>query len=88
MGEALEALAVWPLSVYFRAEPDLDRTIQGWRVVCHSNWAEPFVMGRGFLEEAAARAWAGWLNDMAERSFPHPAVREAAEAWPESDEPF
>lgn len=66
----------------FTAEPDPARN--NWRVVC-SRGADRFVMARGFPKEARARAWAHKLNVMAERSFPHPAVREEAEAWPESD---
>jgi hypothetical protein len=62
----------------FTAEPDPARN--NWRVVCFDG-VDRFDMARGFLNEARAKAWASRLNAMATRSFPHPAVREAAEGW-------
>ena len=64
----------------FVAEPDPLRP-NSWRVACFRG-AERYDMARGFINEARAKAWARRLNAEAKRSFPHPVVREAAEAWP------
>ena len=61
----------------FRAEPDPPR--KGWQIV-HYVGDDRLVGEERFCTEAAAKAWASWLNALAE---PLPTVRAQAEdpAW-------
>jgi hypothetical protein len=70
---ALEALGIsqpkegnGPVSVFFLAERDPVRP-NTWRVMCYCG-ADLFMMGGGFGTETGARAWARWLNEMAEQA--------------------